>query len=621
MGKIKTWYHMFQNRLNEVFRKFLGTLVLVFILCIFYDFIEITHQKITSTIEYILIFLSVAAVGTFFTECVLRGRKSKEATITGYIFAGLGAFLWVILDVITKSDVSNITLYYLGVFALFYVMILMGLAFLALIKDSGLPFEQYMLRIIISLLRMLIVFLVLNLGILFILWLFNTLISKFDYTDWLYYIEILLFAVVYLPHGLSCLIDRSEPEQTKFARGLVLYALMPMLLAATGIIYIYMFKLVVTWDFPSNQVYPICAVLFCAGFLIWTMAYAYTRRNVSPIYNKIIRYMKYIYAPFILLESYAIGIRIHEFGWTVTRYFAVAFIVLQVVYIAWEPLINLVLWIKRSDKIHYAEHYEWIIYVIFVLSFFALIFPWSSAVYLEYVSQKERFEKVCLDIRNLHELDRVWTPEEYQEVAKLQYSGRSIRLVLSGNVYGEDYLTVNYMANELDRMFNIDSSWWNDQKEEEPVQPGTNIDISDSFSGGIDEADGLDVENYKKLYSVSLYLAYDSPIDWMELTRLELPYGYGQMVYVDLSDSIANMIAQPNHTEEKDDQETDTEEGSGKETANSEETTETDSSDEELFEVKVENGVLRITQITFRYDRKMRMVYNLSMNGYLLLQE
>ncbi|MCR4837734.1 MAG: DUF4153 domain-containing protein [Eubacterium sp.] len=620
MEKIKAWFERQQDRLSGVFRKFLGTLFLTLVLCVFWDSVEISGRRPGNTEEYVVIFLAMAIVGTFFTECALRGQKSKEATITGYVFAGLGAFLWVILDVICKSDVSDITRYYMLVSAVLYVLVLLGLAFLALIKESGLSFEQYTLRIIIASLRMLAILVVLNLGILLILWLFSTLITKFDYTNWLYYTEIILFALVYVPYGLSCLIDRTEPEQTKFARGLVLYALMPMLIASMGIVYIYMIKLVVTWDFPSNQVYLICAALFCVGFLIWTMAYAYTRRNVSVIYNKIIRYMKYIYAPFILLESYAIGVRIAEHGWTIVRYAAVAFIVLQVVYIAWEPIANLVLLICRKKKIHYAEHYEWIIYVAFGLAFFALVFPWSSAEYVEYASQKSRFEKVYADVQKMYEMDRMWTPEEYQEVAKLQYSGRSIQRVLQSNVYGEDYLTVNYVANELSRVFSMDSSRMYGKGNTEPTDPTGNIDISDYFSGGLDETKGLPIENYRRMYTTSLFLAYDTPVEWMELTHLELSYGDGNVVHVDLSDSIANMISEANRTDKK-------EADAGRENAGNTTDFATEASAEmieqrerELFELKVENGVLLITQITFRYDSQLKMVYNLSVNGYLLVE-
>ena len=96
--------------------------------------------------------------------------------------------------------------------------------------------------------------------------------------------------------------------------------------------------------------------------------------------------------------------------------------------------------------------------------------------------------------------------------------------------------------------------------------------------------------------------------------------GDGNVVHVDLSDSIANMISEANRTDKK-------EADAGRENTGNTTDFATEASAEmieqrerELFELKVENGVLLITQITFRYDSQLKMVYNLSVNGYLLVE-
>ena len=618
MSKIKEWLDRQSYRLSDVFRKFCGTLILSFLFCAFWEYIAINDHEMNSTLEYIMIFLLMACVGVFFTECVLRGKKSREVAITGYIFAGLGAFLWVILDVISKSDISSITAYYMVVSAILYIVVLLGLSFIALIRDSGLTFEQYLLRITISLLRILLIIIVVNLGLLFVLWLFNTLITKFSYYDWIFNAEIILLAVVYIPYILSTLIDTTEPEQTRFSKGLVLYALMPTLISSTGIIYIYMIRILITREFPSNQIFLICAVLFCAGFEIWTMAYAYTRRNTTPIYNKIIRYMKYIYAPLIILEIYAITVRINECGWTMPRYFCIAFIIMQVIYIAWEPLVNLIRILRRAPKIHYAEHYEWMIYVLFGVLFFALIFPWSSASYIEYKSQVSRFDEVVNELRSMHEIDRNLTPDEYQQVAKLQYSGRSIRSVLNFNMYGKDYLRINYSDVDLDRMLSIDSNWWktgiSDEPEEIDPQNNPTIDTSEYYSGGLEEAAGLPISNFETMYQVSLYIAYDNPIDWVELTRLRLEYGQGKYVIIDLTDCISRMLAEAHQPEEATTEVTNFSD-------NTSMVEEKEHRSDDIFMIDMDGAKLLITQISFRYDTQVKMVYNVSMDGYLLLSK
>ena len=80
---------------------------------------------------------------------------------------------------------------------------------------------------------------------------------------------------------------------------------------------------------------------------------------------------------------------------------------------------------------------------------------------------------------------------------------------------------------------------------------------------------------------------------------------------MDLTGCISTMIADAEHygnTEVDDPPEEDTESL----------TEEIRLDPEEIFRIRAGEGVLLITQITFRYDRSLKMVYNLSMSGYLL---
>ena len=626
MGVIKSWFHRQKEKIGGVAKKYLATLILVFLTCIYWEYLVI-NNVFERTEEYIVIFLAMAVVGTFFTESVLRGRKSKEAAITGYIFSGIGAFLWVIIDVIAhSSDIPDLTRYYFVAFAVLYVLVLVGLSLIALLNDSQLSFEMYFLRLVITFIRLFVILVVLNLGVLLILWMFDALITKIFVFDWLAYVEIMLIAFLYVPYGLSCLIDQSEPEQNRFARGMVLYALMPLLIAAVVIVYIYMGRLIITGDIPSNQIFPICAGVFLVGFVIWTMAYAYTRRNRTPIYNKIIRYFKYIYAPFMILEAYAIGVRVSEYGWTVLRLCCVAFIVIQFVYIAWEPIINLFRILFRKSRLHYAEHYEWIIFVILGVYVIAALIPWTSFIYLESASQEERFEDNWQALVKLHQVNRNWTPDEYKEAAKLQYSGRSIRRVLEYNPYGMQYPELNYAKKDMDRMFSINSEFWEVNNEGatavEPAQETDEWGDSQYLSGGVTiTSDGLDIKNYNKLYEATYYSSYDFPLEWSELGQVPVTYGDNQVMEINLTNCIKQMILENELASEK------AEEGvtevssdeSGK-SGKSGKSGNKKGSSEDIYRVNAGNDLFSITQITFRYNPSTKQVRNLSISGYLLFR-
>ena len=625
MGKIKNFFYTQRTKIGEVGRKYLVTLCLIFILCIYWDFLEIAKITVARNEEYILIFLVMAIVGTFFTESVLRGRKSKEAAITGYVVSGLGAFLWVILYVISQTEISDISRYYIYACAGMYILTLPGLSLLALVKDSNLTFEQYVLRVVISLMRLLLIFAVLNIGILLILWLFDTLITKIFIFTWLGYVEIFLLSVIYVPYFFSCLINQSEPEQNRFSRGMVLYALMPMLIAAMVIIYIYMIRLLFTWDFPSNQLFMICASVFLIGWLIWTMAYAYTRRDRTPIYNKLIRYMKYFYAPLVLLECYAVGIRISDYGLTFSRMLGIAFITLQVIYIAWEPIINLIRLIARKDKVHYAEHYEWILFAVFGIYFISALVPWTSFEYLEASSQEARFDETWEGMQKMRSLDRQWTPEEYQEVARLQYSGKSIRSVLNSNLYGNQYLKMNYSDAEMEEVLNMDDTWWTSEKvvvpEQEPIVDEWSV--SQYLSGGMDIlSDGLKIDAYSRLYEATMYSAYDQPMEWSELKTIEIQYGVEQTTKVDLTncveqmihlyeEAVAKQLMPENNTEEEKGRHPDENSADRPKEVSVEEM-------EAIYQIPVGGGVYTITQISFRYNPATNQIRNLTLAGYLL---
>ncbi len=616
MKAIKGWFKKQGSRFSDIARKYTATLILTALACGFLEYLSIRDTYVERNDEYVLIFLLMAVIGTFFTESVLRNRKSKEATITGYILSGFFAFLWVIIAVMFQSDRSLFNEYYFYSSAFLYALVPTSLSFIALIKDSGLAFEQYLLRVIFSVIRLVIILLILNAGLIFILYLFSTLIASIQYVRWVERLEILLVALLYVPYGLSCLIDKSEPEQTRFAKNVVLYALMPLHIASMGIVYIYMGKLVVTWDFPSNQVFPICALLFAFGFLVWTMAYAYTKRDPSLIYHKIIRYMKYIFAPLILLEIYAISVRISDCGWTILRYWAVIFIALQVIYIAWEPLINLVRLIFKQSRVHYAEHYEWILYIVCAFAFFGLIIPWTCAERVEAVSQEARFDKNYSALKAMHELNRTWTPEEYQQVAKYQYDAISSRSVLRRNVFGTQYLALNYNVEEMDRILKMDSEHWKvEQKIEPDKTQNANEKVSESiyYSGGFDEkSEGLPVEDYKRVYTVEATYAYDDPSGWTSMAQITINYGKDHQITIDLTPCMSALIQKrkseneliiedPNAITPKNDQQ-------------KQEFT------DDIYKIPVDNGMLIITEIAFMHQPTDNTFSNLNLVGYILTE-
>ena len=106
-------------------------------------------------------------------------------------------------------------------------------------------------------------------------------------------------------------LTRTETEEETFSKILVKYVLIPLNLVIFGIIYIYVINILVFREIPSNQIYAILTGLFLFAMPTWTMSEAMEDLSV---FNKIASKLPFIFMPLMLLQIYAIGIRIMEFG-------------------------------------------------------------------------------------------------------------------------------------------------------------------------------------------------------------------------------------------------------------------------------------------------------------------
>lgn len=592
MSKIADLFHHEQRNLVQVFRKYIGTLALVFVLCMYILIIEAAEITLSRNEEYFLLFMIMTLAGVFFTENCLRGKKGKEVFITGYILSAITGFLWVIVDVVLYTNDSSMVQYYFVAFAVFYVAVLAGLSLITLVRDSKLLFEQYAVRMIFSVIRVGLVLVILNLGFLLLFYMIDKLIASIRIYTWLFRLELILTPVVYVPYILSCLTTRTEEHPSSFTRGIVLYALMPMYIAAVAIVYVYLIRILVTWSFPSNQVFMICAGVFSLGVVIWTMAFAFTRRDPSKLYNIIIRYMKYIVAPLIFLELYTLIIRINENGWTTTRSLGMYFISLQIIYTAWDPLYMLYTILRKREKPQFGEGYEGMIWVLLASGFFCFIFPWTSAQYVEDISQEKRFEELVADIRDLQYMDRSWTPEEYQRMAKLQYDGRSVMRVLESNIYGEIYLKSDYKKTDLEHIFTMPDV--PSINEEEQTATYDEWSYSLYYNNGYPSDHlSIPVQSYDYFYTCHVYSDADEILTMEDLKGVRITYGMNEAIRVDLSKVVQNM--------------TETDDGQMFDPT-------------QVFALKIDNGYLVITQITFRYADRSKQVRNLQIDGYLFLK-
>ncbi len=133
---------------------------------------------------------------------------------------------------------------------------------------------------------------------------------------------------------VECLTEETE-EPNVFVSILIRYVMLTMCLIAYVIIYIYMLKLVILREFPSNSVFEILTALFVISMPIAYMATDLLRESggTEGVLRRLALYLPYIFAPFILLQIYTAGVRIAQYGLTPKRYLGILMIIFEVAYI------------------------------------------------------------------------------------------------------------------------------------------------------------------------------------------------------------------------------------------------------------------------------------------------
>ena len=358
-------------------------------------------------LEKAIAFLLLTAMQTLAFEEICK--EKKPVRLIGYVFSAILAFLYVYvlsnsretllgMDADIIKSIFTRTLYVHGVIAI-------GLAILHMFRRLEDNFEIYATKAFLELIKSTVVYGLFALGLALILWIFNELI--FDTDDLLEQVEIFLAGGIYVPMCLKAISGKNE-DPGKFARFCFLYVLQPMLLLAFAIIYVYIIKIFVTNDIPSNQIFFILAFLFTVGMPIWTMVHGMKQKE--GILAKATLFLPYVFLPFVILQCWAIGLRIRNYGLTPDRYAALVLILCELIYFVLYLLHHL-----GNQKA-----LSWIFYALIAVAFFACLCPGTACDSAVTASQMKRMTKML----------EAETPDErgiktaYRAISQSGYRGR-----------------------------------------------------------------------------------------------------------------------------------------------------------------------------------------------------
>ena len=585
MGKVSNYINQNMAKFKQIYIRYVASIFCVFIIAVVSI---IANQKKGFDIESIVTVCSIWLAGNFLVESLWKktaeeAQKNKRKWLIGYGVTFVIAIVFENLSEILKAQKADIPNLIFESILYFYIACTVLLAIYVLLRQQKLDLPHCIGRIIFALLRAVGVYLVLNIAVILILEIIDALLVDIDTFRVELNIQLMLSALAYFPTCLLAVSDTSE-DNAAFTKKFVSYVLLPCVWIAMFVIYLYVVKIFVTQEVPSNEIFSICASLFAIGMPIWMMASGFVEEKSSR-YKKLIHITKYIYAPFILLEIYSMSVRVKAYGLTEQRYAAWMFILLQVIYILWEKIYARYARLAGRKKTYNNQadtgdtgtehaneinqtktqinwHYENLILVLVGFLFVGLLLPFGNAQYLSYQSQKSRL------VKN-RTLDKKVAAEAYD--------------YLRGNAYGRRYIKTNLTEAEQDELHNMlydrdsEDQWKSVYFNAYPIEEG-----------------GLTIRGYEKIYGVDEHWRDECSVQEYESKTITA----GDNVYegVDLTSCISYYKDLEDKNENQDVDEKD-----------------------KVYEIQISvTEKLIVTYISFEIDDEQTMIKRMFIKGYML---
>ncbi len=399
---IKKYVDLIKEKSKSIFKEYPVTLITIFIFTLFLIIFLDYDTADAEIFENICLFLTFYSFGAFFTEVIFSTKEKRIGFFT--IFLILSAILVYLAK---NNNLNTVAVKVIGS----YLIIINALSIFFLYRKNKVNVEHYLISVCENILRLSLVYSILSFGILLISEVFSYLILGESDFDFILRIEILLFGFFYVP-GLIMGITSIRKKISNFIKIIVHYTMGILIDIAYLIIYLYIIKIFITWNIPSNEIFRILGSLFIITAPIIIMNDYYK----DDIFYKINHKLPMLFIPFILLEIYSIFIRIQNNGITILRYLGILLIVFEIIFIY-------LFYFKEKNK-------EYNLLAIIVLTVISLLIPYINMYDTSNLSQINIIRKY-LNNENISN----------NEKSRITSSYRYLRRNNDGNKYIEKYLS------------------------------------------------------------------------------------------------------------------------------------------------------------------------------------
>lgn len=401
----------FKLMLKKLFEKYPLTLTLIYIVSFLFAILMDTDLMDEEWIQKLFMFGTIWGVGTFFAENVFEKGKKR---IGLYILTAIISYVFIHFVFINKYEDAVIK------WLVCYIATMCAISLYSIIKKSEKDFSEYVLKVVINIAKSSLIYGVLAIGVAAILWVFDVLILDVT-SKYIDNIEILIVGFFYSTKIIYSFINLDD-DVNKFFKNLIKYVLMPLIITAFVIIYLYIIKIFALRDIPKNQIFRIATALFIVGGFIWTVMNYFKEEGLM---YKISTKLPMIFSPFILLQIYTLGIRISKNGITPLRYAGIVFIIFEVLYI--------LCYIFKNKKI------QNLIIIADVLLIISVLIPIVNAFDVSIYSQIRKL--------NIYSQKSELTDED-----KIKINGAYN--YLKHTTKGKDYINKNLNKNQIDEINN-----------------------------------------------------------------------------------------------------------------------------------------------------------------------
>ena len=422
MSKIKNFFSNITDQYKENIKKYTATNIVIILVTLIFVFGN--YEVLGKFLQTILIIGSISTINLFTSETFFKDKTKKI----------ISSIIGVAIAILFERLINFEQLEAMPRMVTGYCFIVFIIGLIKIIKDSNLELHEYIIKVTQNLLSNGIIYLILNIGLTIIISTAVTLLlDSVNIFDWLLRMQIALLGLFLIPSFLIS-ITSIKNDISKFLRNIIVFVLMPLTILMTIIIYIYMCKIFLTREIPSNSIYRILAGLFIVAFPVWLTIYNFI--NKGKIIENFCKVMPVAFIPFIGLQIYSIGARCLENGITPIRYLGILFIIFEMI------AIFLTLFKNRKYLLH-------ILTTSIILILIATILPIVNMDTISKLSQSRR-------------LTNAWKiGEEYNDLTEENKTiARSAYLYLKRRTNGEKYIP-EYISEEeiLNKDENLNDSY------------------------------------------------------------------------------------------------------------------------------------------------------------------